>query len=70
MNLINRLTAHARLIVSLANIALPNFHVTDLRRSSGFKVFSYNVSAYEVKLQVAFRALQVVTTTLSLVVFG
>src|SRR5207302_1181235 len=65
----NRLTTHTRLIVSLADIALPYLHVTDLRRSSGFKVFSYNVSAYEVKLQVAFRALQVVTTTLSLVVF-
>ncbi len=51
-------TALASLIVSLAGIAFPNFHVPDLGRSSSFEIFLDNVPALEIELKITFWTLQ------------
>jgi len=48
----DRLSAPAGFVVCLAHITLPDFHVSDLGGSPGFKVFLDDVSPDEVELQV------------------
>ena len=54
----DRVSASARLVVGLALIALPNFHIADLGRGAGFEIFLDNVSPDKVELEFAFRTFQ------------
>ena len=51
-------TAPTGLIVCLAHVALPDFHVPDLGGGSGFEVFLYDIASHEVKLKRALWTLQ------------
>ena len=64
----NRLTGSARLVVGLALVALPDFHVSYLSWSSGLKILLDNVSAIKVELEIALRTLQRSTYSLDSVI--
>lgn len=54
----DRVSASAGLVVGLALVALPYFHVSNLGRSASLKIFLDDVSPDKVELQLTLRTLQ------------